>query len=104
MKNKKIALIGLILPSFPVGVFVLLVSLSFISNTVSSIIAVDKLILLTAALSPVIYTLGASVSIIALFKSEMKITAFIATALNIALLIVQLYFSKAVLMEFELEI
>ncbi len=101
MKNKKIALIGLILPSFPVGVFVLLVSLSFISNTVSSIIAVDKLILLTAALSPVIYTLGASVSIIALFKSEMKITAFIATALNIALLIVQLYFSKAVLMEFE---
>ena len=101
MKNKKIALIGLILPSFPVGVFVLLVSLSFISNTVSSIIAVDKLILLTAALSPVIYTLGASVSIIALFKSEMKITAFIATALNITLLIVQLYFSKAVLMEFE---
>jgi hypothetical protein len=31
----------------------------------------------------------------------MKITAFIATALNITLLIVQLYFSKAVLMEFE---
>lgn len=101
MKNKKIALIGLILPSFPVGAFVLLASLPFISNTVSSIIAVDKLILLTAALSPVIYTLGASVSIIALFKSEMKITAFIATALNITLLIVQLYFSKAILMEFE---
>ena len=101
MKNKKIALIGLILPFFPVGISALLVSLPFISNTVSSIIAVDKLILLTAALSPVIYTLGASVSIIALFKSEMKITAFIATALNITLLIVQLYFSKPVLMEFE---
>lgn len=101
LKIQKVALIGLILPSFPVGTSVLLVLLSFISNTVNSIIAVDKLILLTAALSPVIYTLGALVSIIALFKSEMKITAFIATALNITLLIVLLYFSKPILMEFE---
>ncbi len=101
MKNQKAALIGLILPSLAVGAFALLVLISFINSTINSIIAVDKLILLTAALSPVIYTLGASVSIIALFKSEMKITAFIATALNITLLIVQLYFSKAVLMEFE---
>jgi len=101
LKNQKMALIGLTLPSLPVGTSVLLVLLSFISNTVNSIIAVDKLILLTAALSPIIYTLGALVSIIALFKSAMKITSVIGTSLNISLLIIQLYFSNAILMEFE---
>ncbi len=102
MKNQKITLIGLILPSLPVGAFISLVLLSFtINNTISSIIAVDKLILLTVGLAPVIYILGAIVSIIALFKSAMKMAPFIALALNIALLIVLLCFSKPIFIEFE---
>ena len=101
MKNQKTALIGLILPSLPVGTFILLVLLSFINNTVSSIIAADKLILLTVGLSPVIYILGAIASIIALFKSEMKVIPFIGVALNIALLIVLLCFSELLFIEFE---
>ncbi len=102
MKNQKITSIGFILPSLPVGAFILLVLLSFITNNaISSIIALDKLILLTVALAPVIYILGAIVSIIALFKSTMKMAPFTALALNIALLIVLLCFSKPIFIEFE---
>lgn len=101
MKNQKAALIGLILPSLAVGAFALLVLISFINNTINSIIAVDKLILLTAGLSPAVYTLGAIISVIALFKSDMKITAFIGAALNIALLIALLRFGNSFFMEFE---
>ncbi len=101
LKKQKTALIGVTLPFFPVGAFVLLVLLSFVSSTLNSIIAVDKLILLTAVLSPLIYVLCAVVSVTALFKSEMKITASIGIVLNITLLIAYLYFSKAILMEFE---
>lgn len=101
MKNQKAALIGLILPSLAVGAFALLVLISFINNTINSIIAVDKLILLTAGLSPAVYTLGAIISVIALFKSDMKITAFIGAALNVALLIALLHFGNSFFMEFE---
>jgi len=104
LKNQKTALIGLILPSLSVGAFILLVLLSFINNTVSSVIAVDKLILLTVGLSPVVCTLGAIISIIALFKSEMKITSFIGVVLNIVLLIVLLFFSNPLFIEFKLVI
>jgi hypothetical protein len=101
LRNEKTALIGVTLPFFPVGTFVLLVLLSFVSSTLNSIVAVDKLILLTVVLSPLIYVLCAVVSVAALFKSEMKMTASIGIVLNIALLIAYLYFSNAVLMEFE---
>jgi len=101
LKNQKIALIGLILPALPVGASILLVLLSFVNKTVNSIIAVDKLILLTAALSPLIYISGTIASIIALFKSEMKTAALIGIALNIAMLIVVLYFSTPTFIEFE---
>lgn len=101
MKNQKAALIGLILPSLAVGAFTLLVLISFINSTINSIIAVDKLILLTVGLSPAVYTLGAIISVIALFKSDMKTTAFIGAALNIALLIALLRFGNFFFMEFE---
>ncbi len=100
MKNQKIVLIGLILPFFPIGASFVMVVIAFSNYELSSIIAVDKLILLTAALSPVVYILGAGASITALLKSEMKLAAMAGVVLNIGLLIHLLYFSKAVLMEF----
>ncbi len=102
MKNRKTVFVGLILPVLSIGTLSLLVLLSFINNKVNSVIAVDKLILLTALLSPVIYVLGAIVSITALFKSEMKATALIGVILNIAALLIALYFGGAVLVEFKL--
>jgi hypothetical protein len=105
LKNRRTAFIGLILPALPIGAFSLLVLLSFINNKVSSIIAVDKLILLTVLLSPIIYILGAIVSITALFKSEMKAIALIGVTLNIvALLIALLCFGSAVFIEVKLVI
>ncbi len=101
MKNQKITLIGLILPFFPIGASLVMVVIAFSNYELSSIIAVDKLILLTVALSPVVYILGAGVSITALLKSEMKLAAMAGVVLNIGLLIRLLYFSKAVLMEFK---
>ncbi len=99
-QKEKAALTGLILPSFPILAFGLLVLLSLTNSTVSSIIVVDKLILLVVALSPVVYVAGAIISIIALVKSQMKITAFAGAAVNIGLLIFLLYFGKSFLMEF----
>jgi len=104
LKNQKTALIGLMLPYLVVGAYVFLVLLSFINNKINSIIAADKLILLTVGLSPAVYITGVIISIIALFKSEMKMIPLIGIVLNITLLIVLLCFSKPLLMEFKLVI
>ena len=100
-QKEKAALIGLMLPSFPLLAFGLLILIALTNSTLSSIIAVDKLILLTVALSPVVYVGGAIISITALVKSKMKITAFAGAAANIGLLIFLLYFGKSFLMEFK---
>ena len=89
------------MPLLPVGAYIFLVLLSFINETAASFVAADKLILLTAALSPVVFICGAIISIIALFKSQAKVTALKGLILNIALLIVLLCFCKPILMEFE---
>ena len=101
LKTVRIALIGVTLPFFPIGVSAVLVLVSFINPVINAIIAVDKLILLTAVLSPAVYISGAIISVTALFKSKKKTVAGIGLALNILMLIIQLYFSKSVLMEFE---
>lgn len=88
MKNQKTALVGLILPVLPVVSYASLVLISFANNAVGSIIAVDKLILLTVVLSPVIFILGAIVSIIALFKSEIKTASLAGVTLNIVVLLI----------------
>ena len=102
LKNTKIALVGLTLPFFPTGALVLLTLLPFVNSSAGSVIGADKLILLTVGLlSPLVYISGAAISIVALLKSEMRITAFMGTVLNITLLSVLLYFSKSFLVEFK---
>jgi len=52
-------------------------------------------------LSPMVFTLGAIVSIIALVKFENKIAALTGIVLNIALLVALLFFIKPFLVEFK---
>lgn len=100
MKKQKAALIGLILPFLTIETILALALLSLTNITVSSAIAADKLILLTLGLSPLICILGGTVSIIALVKSEMKITAFVGALANIALLSFMLCFSASFVRDF----
>lgn len=101
MKKNKTALMGIVLAIVAPAATAVLVALSFVNTSVNAVIAVDKLILLTIGLAPFVYVLGIIVSITALLKPQMKTTALVAVALNIALLIGQLYFGRPFLMEFE---
>lgn len=101
MKKNKTALMGIVLAIVAPAATAVLVALSFVNTSVNAVIAVDKLILLTIGLAPFVYVLGIIVSITALLKPQMKTTALVAVALNITLLIGQLYFGKPFLMEFE---
>jgi hypothetical protein len=100
LKKEKAALIGLILPFLTIETNLVLALLPLTNITVSSAIAVDKLILLMLGLSPLICILGGTVSIIAFVKSEMKITAFVGAVANIALLIFMVYFSPSFAKDF----
>ncbi len=101
MKKNKTALMGIVLAIVAPAATAVLVALSFVNTSVNAVIAVDKLILLTIGLAPFVYVLGIIVSITALLKPQMKTTALVAVALNITLLIGQLYFGKPFLIEFE---
>jgi len=101
VKKQKIALIGLLLPLVPAAIFVWLSLLSMTSIAVASAIRADKLILLTVALSPVVYALGAVLSISALARPEPKTNAIVAAAINIALLAFLLFFHTSFLAEFK---
>lgn len=101
MKNHKAALLGLRLPFLNIAIFAALVMLSLTSRTIGSAIAVDKIIVLAIVLSPFVYISGAVISIIALFKSPMKLMAIIAAAVNIGMLVFMLYFSTSFLRDFE---
>ena len=101
MKKNKTALMGIVLAIVAPAATAVLVALSFVNTSVNAVIAIDKLILLTIGLAPFVYVLGIIVSITALLKPQMKTTALVAVALNIALLIGQLYFGKPFLIEFE---
>lgn len=101
MKKNKPALMGIVLALVAPAATAVLAALSFVNTSVNAVIAVDKLILLTIGLAPFVYVLGIIVSITALLKPQMKTTALVAVALNITLLIGQLYFGKPFLIEFE---
>ena len=101
MQKKLATLFGLSLPSYTIGTLTLLIMVSFANCTISSIVFIDKLILLAVVLSPVVFTLGAIVSIIALVKFESKIVALIGIVLNIVLLVALLCFIKPFLVEFK---
>lgn len=101
MKKNKTALMGIVLAIVAPAATAVLAALSFVNTSVNAVIAIDKLILLTIGLAPFVYVLGIIVSITALLKPQMKTTALVAVALNITLLIGQLYFGRPFLMEFE---
>lgn len=101
MKKNKTALMGIVLAIVTPAATAVLVALSFVNTSVNAVIAIDKLILLTIGLAPFVYVLGIIVSITALLKPQMKTTALVAVALNITLLIGQLYFGRPFLIEFE---
>jgi len=101
LKKNKLALMGIVLALVAPAATAVLAALSFVNTSVNAVIAVDKLILLTIGLAPFVYVLGIIVSITALLKPQMKTTALVAVALNITLLIGQLYFGKPFLIEFE---
>lgn len=102
VQKEKMVLIGIALPLLHVGAFFGLVWLSFIGPWFNPAIAVDKLILLTVAMSPIVYLLGIVVSTIALLKSQTVMIALKGIALNAALLAVLLYFGRSFLVEFQL--
>lgn len=79
----------------------MLILVSFASYTISSIIFIDKLILLVVVLSPMVFALGVIVSIIALVKFENKVASLIGIVLNMALLVALLYSIKPFLIEFK---
>ncbi len=101
MKKNKTALMGIVLAIAAPAATAVLVALSFVNTSVNAIIAIDKLILLTIGLAPFVYVLGIIVSVTALLKPQMKAAALVAVALNITLLIGQLYFGRPFLIEFE---
>jgi len=101
LKKNKTALMGIVLAIVAPAATAVLAALSFVNTSVNAVIAIDKLILLTIGLAPFVYVLGIIVSITALLKPQMKTTALVAVALNITLLIGQLYFGRPFLIEFE---
>lgn len=64
-------------------------------------IHIDKLILVAAVLSPIVFTLGALVSIIALVKFGKNKDVLIGVVLNVALLVVLLCCIKPFFIEFK---
>lgn len=89
MKNRKLASIGLILPLLPLFAYACFVLISFANHKLGSIIAVDKLILLTIVLLTVASVLGTVISIAALLQSKTKL-ASITLVFNIAILLIVL--------------
>ncbi len=77
------------------GIIVLLVLISFVSSTFSSIIVMDKLLLIAMGLSPFMFMLGAVFCAVALIKCRSKTAAVIGIVLNLILLVGSLYFFAA---------
>ena len=92
-------MLGLILPFIPTLSFALLAIVSLTNDTASSAIAVDKLLLGMVVLSPVVYAAGAVLSLVALRRSDMKMTAAAGAIVNTALLVLLLCFRQCFLAE-----
>ena len=102
MQNKKVELIAIKLPSITVTIYATLMMIAFTNNQIGSVIFLDKLILLIMVLLSLVCIIGAAVSIIALFKAKAKKTAVSAAILNIALIIMMIWMSKAFVVELKM--
>ncbi len=104
LQKKKTAMFSQTLPCVLITVYALLTLLGFSNSKVSAAIFLDKLIWIVAALLPVLFALGAIISIVALFKSKKKSDAVAGLILNFALLITILWFSPSFIAEFKFTI
>ncbi len=102
VKNQKVELIAIKLPSITLTVFAVLTLLALTNNQIGSFIFMDKLILFIAALLPFVCITGAIVSVVAMFKTKTRKTAVSAVILNITLIIIMIFVSKPFIVEFKL--
>ncbi len=96
------AFVGLLLPLGFVLAFGVLLFLSLVSTSISSAIEADRLMLLLVALSPIGYIVGAILSIVALLKFDMRVTACTAVVVNLSMLAFLVYFAQSFLVEFRI--
>ena len=102
MQNQKLELIAIKLPSITLTVYATLMMIAFTNNQIGSAIFLDKLILFIMALLTLVCVIGAAVSFIALFKAKAKKTAVSAAILNVALIIMMIWMSKAFVVELKM--
>ena len=72
---------------------------SLTNDTASLAIAADKLLSVTVVLAPVVCMTGAVLSLAALHRSQMRMTATAGVIVNIALLVFLFCFRKCFLVE-----
>ncbi len=101
MQIKLATLIGFRLPFYTISASALLILVSFTNCNARFLIIIDKLILVTIVLMPVVFALGVIVWIIAVVKFNKKRTPLIGVVLNILLLVALLCFIKPFLVEFK---
>ncbi len=104
LQKQKTVMISKTLPCVLIAVYALLTLLGFSNSKISAAVFLDKLIWIVVALLPVLFALGAIMSIVALFKSKKKSDALAGLIFNIALLIVILWFSPSFIAEFKFTI
>lgn len=94
-----VARLSLLLPVVILLSYSTLVFLSLISSPLSGAIKADKLALVLTLSSPGLYVVGLILAIISLFKSEMRLTAYVAAAVNVTMLALFLCFGQSFLTE-----
>ena len=102
MKKQNLIAISFTLPMVVIIAVAALMLPAFIGYPVSAIVAVDKLLMLTIIISPVVFGSALAASIIALLKTQAKKDAIIVAAINIILLIGLLCLHKCFLFELKL--
>jgi len=100
--KRETALIGFMLPAIPMLGFALLAVLSLTASPIAPAIAADKLTILLVILSPAVYLVGAALSVWALCKTPMKITAAAGAVLNIGMMIFLALTARSFLVDFQL--
>lgn len=101
MQIKLTTLVGFKLPVYTISTLALLILVSFTNCNARFLTIIDKLILVTIVLIPIVLALGVIVWIIAVVKFRSKRIPLIGVVLNVLLLVVLLCFIKPFLVEFK---
>jgi len=100
LRAKVFTYVGLLLPVVILLSFSTLMFISLLSPSLSAALAIDRALLFLVAVSLPAYSAGFILSVRSLLRSTMKLTAFTAVGLNVTMLALLLYWSRAFLMEF----